>query len=326
MFPPEPGKKNDSLRIVINGGMGDHLLMTPFIKHFKKSGLYKHICCVVHQNSLELFDRSPYIDSLIPCPGNDLFLWGLPEKDFDVFTPYVDVEDIEDIHDIRTGIKSAHIFSFNLKNTPVIRQICEYYGIRLEDESLEVYTAREDEAWADGFLAEWPGKKFVYFNTSSVLENKNYPLSLWQEVVDLLIKEASDEIIILEFAREKVKLSGTIPLPFVPGLRRAAALFKRMSCIVTVDSFPGHLAAAVKTPAVVLFGPSNPQAFGHKSNINIRTSQCPACANTSRIKECKTSTCLEDITPSLIVEKILSKVASGHPAAQGPSKVTRAPY
>ena len=291
--------------------MGDHLLITPFIKHFKKSGLYKHICCVVHQNSLELFDLSPYIDSLIPCSGNDLFLWGLPEKNFDVFTPYVAVEDIEHIHDIHTGIKSTHIFNFNLGNTPVICQICEHYGIRLEDESLDIHTAREEEEWADGFLAEWPGKKFIYLNTSSVLENKNYPLPLWQEVVDLLLKKAGDRMIILEFPREEGKLSGTIGLPFVPGLRRSAALFKRMSCIVTVDSFPGHLAAAVNTPAVVLFGPSNPLAFGHKSNINIRTSDCETCANTSRIKQCKKPKCLEDIPPALIVEKILSNFAAG---------------
>ena len=306
MFPPEPHKKNDSLRIVINGGMGDHLLITPFIKHFKRSGLYKHICCVVHENSLELFDRSPYIDSLIPCSGNDLFLWGLPEKNFDVFTPYVAVEDIEDIHDIRSGIRSSHIFNFNLENTPVIRQICEYYGIRLEDESLDIHTAKDDEEWADNFLAGWPGKTFVYLNTSSVLENKNYPLPLWQEVVDLLLKEAGDRIIILEFPRKEGKLSGTSMLPFIPGLRRSAALFKRMSCIVTVDSFPGHLAAAVDTRAIVLFGPSNPLAFGHKRNINIRTSRCDVCANTSRIKQCKKPKCLEDISPASIVKSILS--------------------
>jgi ADP-heptose:LPS heptosyltransferase len=137
-------------------------------------------------------------------------------------------------------------------------------------------------------------------------------------VVDLLLKEDGDRMIILEFPREEGKLSGTIPLPFVPGLRRSAALFKRMSCVVTVDSFPGHLAAAVNTPAVVLFGPSNPQAFGHKNNINIRTSECPVCANTLRIKQCKKPKCLEDIPPALIVEKILSNVAAGH-VARAPS-------
>jgi ADP-heptose:LPS heptosyltransferase len=305
MFPPEPGKKNESLRIVINGGLGDHLLITPFIRHFKKSGLYKHLCCVVHRSSVELFDRNPYIDSLIPCLGNDLFLWGLPEKGFDVFCPYVAVEDIQHIHDIG-DIKSAHIFSFNLGKETVVRQVCRHYGIRLQDESLDVHTAEEDEEWAETFTSARHGKKFVYINAPSVFESKNYPLSLWQEVVNLLIKEVGDGVVILEFPRLEGELSGAVQLPFVPGLRRSAALFKRMSCVVTVDSFPGHLAAAVGTPAVVLFGPSNPLAFGHQGNINIRVGDCPPCANTPRRKECKVSKCLEDIPPSLIVENVKS--------------------
>jgi ADP-heptose:LPS heptosyltransferase len=258
---------------------------------------------VVHRSSVELFDRSPYIDSLIPCRGNDLFLWGLPERGFDVFCPYVAVEDIPHIHDI-PDIKSAHIFSFNLGKESVVRQVCRHYGIRLEDESLDIHTAKEDEEWADRFVGARPGKKFVYLNAPSVFESKNYPLFLWQEVVDLLVKEVGDGVVILEFPRSEGTLSGVEPLPFLPGLRRSAALFKRMSCIVTVDSFPGHLAAAVGTPAVVLFGPSNPLAFGHKGNINIRVGDCGPCANTPQRKECKVSKCLEDIPPALIVKNI----------------------
>jgi ADP-heptose:LPS heptosyltransferase len=298
-----PGPRNDSLRIVINGGLGDHLLITPFIRHFKKSGRYKHICCVIHRNSLELFDQNPYIDSLIPCTGNDLFLWGLPEKGFDVFSPYVAVEDIDNVHDLGS-IESNHIFNFNLDDRPVVRQVCEYYGIELENRSLELYTTEEDEQWADEFTAQWTGKKIVYLNTSSVLENKNYPLPLWQEVVDRLTRTPGQSIVILEFPGERQPLSGTIPLPIVPGLRRSGALFKRLSCVVTVDSFPGHLAAAVNARAIVLFGPSNPLAFGHPGNINIRTGKCQVCANTERRRQCKKPVCLEDITPASIVEAV----------------------
>lgn len=303
MFPPPAGQRSDSLRMVINGGLGDHLLMTPLIRFFKKTVSYQHICCVVHRNSAEIFDRNPYIDQLIPCEGNDLFLWGLPENGFDVFCPYVAVEDIQHVHDIR-DIKSAHIFSFSLGKESVLRQVCRHYGIPLEDESLDMHTAPEDEEWAEEFTASYPGETFIYLNVPSFLAGKNYPLSLWQEVVDLLVEEYGDALIILEFPRPGEQLRGTQPLPFVPGLRRTAALFKHMSCVVTVDSFPGHLAAAVGTPAVVLFGPTNPLVFGHQQNTNIRTSDCPPCANTQRRKECRESKCLESIPPALIAESI----------------------
>jgi ADP-heptose:LPS heptosyltransferase len=298
-------QKKKSLRIVINGGLGDHLLISPFIRHFKKLNKYQHISCVVHQSSVELFDQNPHIDSLVPCLGNDLFLWGLPENDFDVFCPYVEVQDIDSLDDIGK-IKSEHIFNFNRVDKPVIQQICEYHGLKLDDESLEIHTAVEDETWADQFIAPWSEKKIIFLNTSSALESKNYPLHLWQETVSLLTKEVGDQIIILEFPSKNKNLSGTLSLDSVPGLRHSAALFKRISCVVTVDSFPGHLAAAVDTPAIVLFGPSNIRAFGHKNNINIRTSNCPVCANTPRRDECKFMKCLADIPPTLIVEKILS--------------------
>lgn len=305
-----PEQKKKSLRIVINGGLGDHLLISPFIRHFRKSGKYKHISCVVHWKSVELFDKNPHIDSLIPCSGNDLFFWGLPEKNFEVFCPYVKVQDIESIEDIGK-IKSQHIFNFNRVDKPVIRQLCDYHGLKMDDESLEIHTAVEDEEWAARFVAVWSGKKIVFFNTSSILESKNYPLSMWRKTVDLLVRKAGDSIVILEFPFKNRKLSGTQSLPSVPGLRRSAALFKRMSCVVTVDSFPGHLAAAVNTPAIVLFGPSNINAFGHPNNINIRNSDCPVCANTQRRENCRSPKCLEDIPPSLIVKKILT-VLFGH--------------
>ncbi|MCP4219103.1 MAG: glycosyltransferase family 9 protein [bacterium] len=298
---------NDSLRMVINGGMGDHLLATPFIRHFKKSGKYRHISCAVHRNSQELFDRNPYIDSLIPCAGNDLFIWALPEKGFDVFAPYIDVEDIDNVEDIH-NVKTSHVFSFNLGKTTVVRQMCDYYGIALEDEYLEVFTADEDDAWAAGFVEQWAGRKLIYINTFSRMENKDYPLPLWQQVVEGLKSEYGDEAVIIEFPREGKQLDGTYRLPGIPGLRRSAALFKQMDCIVTVDSFPGHLAAALGKPGVVLFGPSNPAAFGHEGNINIRTGECDVCANTSRMRQCKKPKCLEEIPPALIVEKVRESV------------------
>ncbi len=49
-----------------------------------------------------------------------------------------------------------------------------------------------------------------------------------------------------------VDLSGTI------GLSTLAAVLARARLLVTVDSAPVHLAAAMSTPQVVLFGPTNP--------------------------------------------------------------------
>ncbi len=304
MNPKPWQKENDALRIVLNGGLGDHLLMSPFVRFFRQNLGYKKIHCVVHQNSLQLFDRNPHIDKVIPCEGHDLFIWGMPEQGFDVFCPYVHVPDIENIHDLR-HIKSEYIFSFNRVRKPVVQQVAEFYDLPLDNPSLEIFTALEDERWAKEYLSPWQEKKFIYLNTASALESKNYPLHLWQETVNLLHDTLGSKVILLEFPGNQGRLSGTEPLPLVPTLRQSAALFHRLSLIITVDSFPGHLAAATKTPAIVLFGPSNPTAFGHPNNTDIRLENCEVCANTPRRDQCQHPKCLEEIPPHTITAHAL---------------------
>ena len=53
-----------------------------------------------------------------------------------------------------------------------------------------------------------------------------------------------------------IDASGTLDLPSL------AALLGRLDLFITGDTGPMHLAAAVGTPVVALFGPSNPLRYG----------------------------------------------------------------
>lgn len=50
-------------------------------------------------------------------------------------------------------------------------------------------------------------------------------------------------------------------LPRPPNLLAFAAALKRLDVLVTADTGPAHLAAAVGTPCVVLYGPTNPKRY-----------------------------------------------------------------
>lgn len=61
-----------------------------------------------------------------------------------------------------------------------------------------------------------------------------------------------------------------------------AALLARATCVLTVDNGPGHIAAALGTSSVHLFGPTDPRIFGPwgsptRHTILASTQRCPGC-------------------------------------------------
>ncbi len=92
-------------------------------------------------------------------------------------------------------------------------------------------------------------------------------------------------------------------------LTQAARLYKKALTVVTTDSGPMHLAAAVGTPVVALFGPTDPRRTGPYGTGHeiVRTGiDCSPCFS----KKCRTCQCMKDISPQQVlaaVERILKK-------------------
>jgi ADP-heptose:LPS heptosyltransferase len=285
---------------MVSGGLGDCLLLSPFFRYFRSSGFFSRIICAVPEKAVELFDMNPNIDCIIPCKGRELYLWGIPEKKCSVFSPYVDVSCPKTLG-AGMDIDAKPLHNFNLEDTGVVRQLADYYGIPLKDESLEIFTTEDDEQRADEILQCMP-PPFVFINSKSTNKQKEYPIQNWKRVATLLKGYAT----MVQFADHSEPLDGIEKIQPTPGIRTSAAIFKRMSCVLTVDSFAHHLACSVGVPAVVLFGLSNPRAFGHKQNINLRSDTCTPCADTARQMECNRSHCMETISPESIAEATIA--------------------
>lgn len=86
-------------------------------------------------------------------------------------------------------------------------------------------------------------------------------------------------------------------------LRDLAALYQRARLVVTTDSGPMHIAAAMGTPTVALFGPTNPDRtgpYGAGHRVVRKDLHCSPCLR----KECDTMQCMRDIS----VEEVLNAV------------------
>ena len=79
-------------------------------------------------------------------------------------------------------------------------------------------------------------------------------------------------------------------------LLELACLYKKAQMVISTDSGPMHLAAAVETPVIALFGPTDPARTGPygAGHTVIRTElSCSPCF----LKKCSTKKCMEDISP-----------------------------
>jgi len=78
-------------------------------------------------------------------------------------------------------------------------------------------------------------------------------------------------------------------------LRDLAALYKTASILLTTDSGPMHLAAAVGTPVVALFGPTSPERTGPYGSGHVVIRAGLACSPCFR-KVCDTLECMKSVS------------------------------
>ncbi|MBN1151142.1 glycosyltransferase family 9 protein [candidate division WOR-3 bacterium] len=91
----------------------------------------------------------------------------------------------------------------------------------------------------------------------------------------------------------------------------AAALLYLSKVLVSIDTGPLHIAQAMDTPVVAVFGPSNPAVWGpHGRNFEVVSLglECSPCNSKT---DCRDKRCLKDINPKricVIAENLAKKV------------------
>lgn len=120
--------------------------------------------------------------------------------------------------------------------------------------------------WHEAGLAGYP---VIAIHFSGGWPTKKWPLDRFAHLIDLLSQKYDAKIILVWGPGEKdeaEKLQGlaTAPTTLIPKttLKQLAAILAKADLMVTTDSGPMHIAAAMGTPCVALFGPTNPQLQG----------------------------------------------------------------
>jgi len=112
-----------------------------------------------------------------------------------------------------------------------------------------------------------------------------------------------------EAAAKTVDLGGRL------SLRELAALTSRARLFVGVDSAPMHIASAMRTPAVALFGPSSEIAWGPRQDhhrVVVSSHPCRPCGldgcGGGKVSECLTTLPVERVHAACV--ELLAETAA----------------
>jgi ADP-heptose:LPS heptosyltransferase len=96
---------------------------------------------------------------------------------------------------------------------------------------------------------------------------------------------------------------GAVNLAGKTSLKTLAALYKKAELLLTTDTGPMHIAAAIKTPVVALFGPTAPWRtgpYGDGHQVIQVDMECIPCFK----RTCDTCACMEQITAQMVINRL----------------------
>lgn len=169
----------------------------------------------------------------------------------------------------------------------------------------------------------WPGPRFpgIIIHPGSGSPRKNWPVERFAAAAQSLARRSglplgvlagpADEGVVertLGLLRSGEQSSPAIEAESFSGLNlpELAGLLSSARLVLANDSGVAHLAGAVGTPVVAVFGPSDPTLWGVRQRwaVNLRRSDCPPCFGDNS-RKCEGRDCLPGLTATETVEAAL---------------------
>ena len=192
-----------------------------------------------------------------------------------------------------------------------------FLGVK-PDSTLPVLKLKdEDVAWAKSFAAGFaPSGRLIAFAPASRKITRQYPWWLYARLARLVTRDDWARVVILwgpgekETARKIAEASGgrTALAPETGTLGKLAALISRADFLITNCNGPKHIAVAVGTPTLTIYGSSppsvwNPPDDGNHRVIRLESLKCIGCG----LAECPEHLeCLMNLPPEEIHKEVLS--------------------
>ncbi len=358
----KPVELPDSPRLLVmeTGLIGELLLVTPLLRAIGKAFPSADVTVMVRPGSAPVLVGNPYVKKLLPLIARErngflgvmrLASW-VRSRDFDAVL-VLDTSfrsaliALMGAAPVRAGLSTEGRGFLLTHKRPRDRTayqvdehlaVLELLGVPSDGLQLDLFLTEEERRSARALVGEPPEHgRLVGLHPGASLDIRRWPVRLFVELADRLEREAGVTPVFFFGPREE-DLAGAVtklrewegsapPIVHSPGnIRILAAAFELMDAVVTNNTGPMHVAAAVGTPGVFIHGPS-PVARWHPPGERFT----PVYADGVDCRPCDASTCaqdrlscMENVSVNSVLEAVLSHLARDKPSAvpQG-SEVSR---
>jgi ADP-heptose:LPS heptosyltransferase len=201
--------------------------------------------------------------------------------------------------------------------------IASALGAEADDTKQEFYISTEDREFVNDWLLDsgiGNSRTIVAMQPGAFVPTRQWKSEGFIEVAKKLYQKYKAQIILTGGSNDNVvykikdELNDVEPILAIGfSLGRLGALLERVQIFVSNDTGPFHIADALNTPFVVIFGPENSHRYGPyntKSKNRIVTGMKITCSPCLKY-ECRTHECMESITSDMVwgeVESLMKEI------------------
>jgi lipopolysaccharide heptosyltransferase II len=330
--------------------MGDILFSFPFIRAIRGAFPKSYISCIVVPRYVDLLAHNPWINYVHALSDNNkissikekmAFIRMIRKEDYDTCF-LLKPSSSRAVMAVLAGIPERIGFagkkapltvevdkpSGNLHRTDQLLSLAGAVGVTQADGTYEYFFGEENGEKANALLHEVGGgvHRIIAVNPGGNWEPKRWPTKNFIELVKKILTDLNDIEVMVTGAKKDIELGESIVRAAddkrcysVAGktrLNELAALFKKCSLVVSSDSGPLHLASALRTTTIGLFGPTSHKITGPRGRgKNIVIAKEVDCEIPCYVEECdREYACIKAISVDEVfkaAEKALTENESG---------------
>jgi len=280
-------KKKENILLFSLSNLGDIILTTPVFSRLTEEFPEAVFDIVSGENGREIFAGHPSVRRVVTMSGHRTihgrieFLKTLRGRKYDMV---VDLKNTLMPFFVRCPVeyKVRSLLNMFTPKRNAIHKKDEHlakltgFGIETRDARFIAPVSSADTAYVDSMLGDIDGKKIVVISPGSKSHLKRWDCSKYAGVSDILIADHGCVVALIGNPDDKDVIDcfrRLIKYPVVNMMNKTSisqlfALIKKADMVITNDSAPLHVASAVNTPVLAIFGPTDERKYGPLSAKN----------------------------------------------------------